>query len=70
MKLGKAKGTISTMLKFCDAYNVTPNDILYDFIKDSKAITQLNEFDKSISKLNDRDKKVVLSLMKVLLENK
>lgn len=29
IECGIAKGTINTMLKFCEAYNVTPNDIYY-----------------------------------------
>jgi len=69
LKLGKAKGTISTMLKFCNAYNVTPNDLLYDFIKDSKSNIEMQQFDANIQKLNNRDKKVVFSLIEVLIEN-
>lgn len=69
MKLGKAKGSISTMLKFCNAYNVTPNDILYDFIKDSQSNIALQQFNANICQLNNRDKNVVFSLIKALLEN-
>ncbi len=57
------------MLKFCNAYNVTPNDILYDFIKDSQSNIALQQFNTNICRLNNIDKNVVFSLIKALLEN-
>lgn len=69
IECGVAKGTIDTMLKFCEAYNVTPNDILYKFIKGSKALKDLNKLTNDFSKLNKRDKQVVLDVIKALLNN-
>lgn len=69
IECGKAKGSIDTMLKFCIAYNVTPNDILYEFIESSKAYKELNQFTTDLSKLNNRDKTVILTLIKTFLEN-
>lgn len=69
IECGVAKGTIDTMLKFCEAYNVTPNDILYKFIKETKAQKDLNKLNSDFSKLNKRDKQVVLDVIKVLLNN-
>lgn len=69
IECGITKGTINTMLKFCQAYEVTPNDILYKFINDSKSNLEINQINKKISKLNKRDRKVVLALINALLEN-
>ena len=69
IECGKAKGSIDTMLKFCIAYNVTPNDILYEFIENSKAYKELNQFPTDLSKLSNRDKHIVSTLIKTLLEN-
>ncbi len=69
IECGIAKGTISTMLKFCKAYNVTPNDILYEFVENTTANNELKQFNEDISKLSNRDKKVVFTLIKALLEN-
>ena len=68
IECGVAKGTISTMLKFCKAYNVTPNDILCTFIKDLGLDYDLKQFETRFSKLNKRDKKIVLSLIENLIE--
>ena len=66
IECGLTKGTISTMLKFCKAYNVTPNDILCNFFDEHNYNNQINE---KLSKLNKRDKKIVLTLIDSLLEN-
>ena len=63
-----AKGTINTMLKFCEAYNVTPNDILYKFIQKSNAKKDSDEYEKKFMKLSKKDKKVIYTLIDALLE--
>ena len=67
METGRYMGTIKTMLKFCDAQKVSPNDILYDFIKDSNINDDINAFLHDFSRLSSRDKKNVLALIKSML---
>ena len=69
IECGIAKGGISTMLKFCEAYNVTPNDILHQFISVSKPKNEIEKLSEDFSKLNKRDKEIILSLIELLLEN-
>ena len=69
IECGVAKGTINTMLKFCQAYNVTPNDLLHEFIKETKTSTKLKKLNDDIAKLNRRDKEVIISLVEIMLEN-
>ena len=69
IECGIAKGTISTMLKFCNAYCVTPNDILHQFIKNSSAEKELEKFEKDFMKLSKKDRKVIFTLINALLEN-
>lgn len=68
IECGIAKGTINTMLKFCEAYNVTPNDILYKFIQKSNAKKYSDEYEKKFMKLSKKDKKVIYTLIDALLE--
>lgn len=68
IECGIAKGTINTMLKFCEAYNVTPNDILYKFIQKSNAKKDSDEYEKKFMKLSKKDKKVIYTLIDALLE--
>ena len=68
LECGKYMGTIKTMLKICDALCITPNDLLYDFIKDSNSNKELNEFSQLFSKLSKKNKKHVLTLMKSMLD--
>ena len=56
------------MLKFCEAYNVTPNDILYKFIQKSNAKKDSDEYEKKFMKLSKKDKKVIYTLIDALLE--
>lgn len=67
LETGRYMGTIKTMLKFCEALNVTPNDILNDFIKDTSINNDLNKFSEDFSKLNNKDKKNVLALINSML---
>ena len=69
IECGFAKGGITTMLKFCEAYKVTPNDILYKFLKKSTANKELDKLNNDFSKLSNRDKKIVFSLIQSLLDN-
>lgn len=69
VETGVYMGTIKTMLKFCEALNVTPNDILSDFIKDTSVNNELNEFSTKFQKLNKKDKKNILALMESMLSD-
>lgn len=69
LETGRYMGTIKTMLKFCEALNVTPNDILYDFIKDLNVNDDINNFNSSFSKLNKKDRKNVLALIESMLSD-
>jgi len=69
METGRYMGTIKTMLRFCKALNVTPNDILNDFIKDTSIDDDVNRFSTNFSKLSSKDKKNVLALMNSMLSD-
>ena len=67
IETGRYMGTIKTMLKFCVAFNVTPNDILHNFMKDFNIVDESEKFRSDFSKLNKRDKKNILVLIKSML---
>lgn len=65
---GELKGTIKTLLSFCNAYKITPNDLLIDFL-DTKNKELKNSYDYKINKLSVRDKKIINDLLEYLLNN-
>lgn len=67
VETGVYMGTIKTMLKFCEALHVTPNDVLADFIEDTNANNELQDFISKFQKLNKKDKKNVLALIESML---
>ena len=69
LETGRYMGTIKTMLKFCEALNVTPNDILCDFIKDLNCNNEIKDFSNKFSKLSNRDKKNIVALMESMLSD-
>jgi len=69
LETGRYMGTIKTMLKFCEALNVTPNDILCDFIKDLNCNNEIKDFNDKFSKLSNRDKKNIVALMESMLSD-
>lgn len=68
IECGITRGTIDTMLKFCRAYDVTPNDVLCRLMDDSKSNLETNEIQRKLSKLNKMEKKIVLSIIDTLLK--
>ncbi len=64
---GRYMGTIKTMLKFCEAFKVTPNDILHDFMKSFNITDDTESFRSGFSKLSKKDKKNVLALIESML---
>lgn len=69
LETGRYMGTIKTMLKFCEALNVTPNDILCDFIKDLNCNNEIQDFNNKFSKLSNKDKKNIVVLMESMLSD-
>ena len=65
---GESIGSINTLLNLCNAYKITPNDILLgflDFNDDSKKET----YDYKINKLSLRDKEIIDDLLDFLLNH-
>lgn len=56
-----------TLIKLCNALNVTPNDILEDFI-DVNPVN--NELNKGILKLSDEEKESLLTITNLYNRNK
>lgn len=63
---GEVKGSINTLLAFCKAYNITPNDILLNFMDKNK----IENYDDKINNLSLRDKKIIDNLLNFLIDNK
>lgn len=68
---GLYMGNIRTLLKFCSVYNVTPNDILHNFIPINSSFPdkEFKEFYTDFLKLNKRDKRNITALIKSMLSN-
>ena len=69
VETGVYMGTIKTMLKFCEAFHVSPNDILADLINSTNVNNEMEKFYKDFSKLSKRDKENVYALIKSMLSN-
>lgn len=65
---GELKGSINTLLNFCNAYKITPNDILLDFLDDKNASVQ-DSYDFKINQLSMRDKEIIDDLLEFLLNH-
>lgn len=70
LECGITKGTINTMLKLCEAYNVTPNEILHMFLKPDSCNVKLEKLIDNVSKMSKRDKEVIFSLAEILAKKK
>jgi len=62
-------GTITTMLKFCRGYNTTPNNLLTNIFKEPKNSKEHDLLVEKFSRLNSRDRKIVMNLIDGMLEN-
>lgn len=69
LETGKYMGPIKTLLKLCSALNVTPNDILSDFMNNLNINEDFNVLYSNFSKLSKKDKKNVLALIDSMLSN-
>ena len=63
---GELKGSIKTLLNFCNAYKVTPNDVLLNFLNYTP---NTNNYDSRINSLSLRDKEMIDSLLEFLSKN-
>lgn len=67
LECGVSRGSISTLIKLCNVYNVTPNDVLYDLYKNTGIVDTLDKFNSNFSKLSIKDKELVLMIINNLL---
>lgn len=58
----KTKGSIDTLIKLCNIYNITPNDLLSDFIYFD--IPQSNWELLGFNSLSDENKNIIINLIK------
>lgn len=65
---GELKGSINTLLTFCNAYKITPNDVLMAFLDDDNSIIK-DSYDYKINKLSMRDKEIIDDLIDFLLNH-
>ena len=65
---GFSKGSIDTLLKLCNAYQITPDIVLYDLLSDNIK-NSISIYDENFEKLSIRDKNSILFLMNYYLEN-
>lgn len=64
---GELNGGINTLLAFCNAYKITPNDVLINFL-DYNNIDE-ESYDFKINKLSLRDKELIDELLNYLLNH-
>ena len=62
LERGISGGTLETILKFCNIYNITPNSLLEPFLNSNIKNTS-NEFLDKFNSLCARDQKAVMNLI-------
>ena len=65
---GESIGSISTLLNLCNAYKITPNDILLGFLEPENLSTK-DRYDYRINQLSIRDKEIIDDLLEFLLSH-
>ncbi len=65
---GELKGSINTLLTFCNAYKITPNDVLLGFL-DLDNYSIKDSYDYKINQLSIRDKEIIDDLLEFLLNH-
>lgn len=65
---GESIGSISTLLNLCNAYKITPNDILLSFLELENLSTK-DSYDYKINQLSIRDKEIIDDLLEFLLSH-
>lgn len=69
---GLSNGSLETLIKFCDAYKITPNHLLANFLEKPENCTSYNSI-ANYEKLSPNNKYIVDRLIEILLnlqENK
>lgn len=66
---GFSKGSIDTLIKFCNAYQITPDVILYDLL-DTSVKEKVSTFSEDFKKLSIKDKNTVLHIINYFLTAK
>ena len=56
---GLSKGSIDTLIKLCNAYQITPDIILYDLLDDNVKNT-VSIYEENFKRLSKRDKESIL----------
>ena len=68
IELGKNKCSLKLLIKFCNVFDVTPNEVLYELVNSLKSKSDLDELNNNFSKLSKRDKKLILELINKMLK--
>ena len=64
---GLSKGSIDTLIKLCNVYNITPDVVLYDLLsEDTKELVSI--YDEKFKKLSKKDKETVAHLIEYFLD--
>lgn len=63
---GMSKGSIDTLIKLCNAYQITPDIILYDLLDDDVK-KSVSIYDEKFKKLSKRDKESILHFIDYFL---
>ena len=66
---GFSKGSIDTLIKFCNAYKITPDIILYDLL-DEDVKGKVAIYEEDFKKLSIKDKNTVLHIINYFLTSK
>ena len=61
---GLSKGSIDTLIKLCNAYQITPDIILYDLLDEK---TKSSIYDEKFKKLNKKDQESILHFIDYFL---
>ncbi|CCY99991.1 dNA-binding helix-turn-helix protein [Clostridium sp. CAG:793] len=63
---GLSKGSIDTLIKLCNAYQITPDIVLYDLL-DNNVKNSVSIYDEKFKKLSKRDKESILHFIDYFL---
>lgn len=68
MERGLSSGTIETLIKFCNFYNITTDAILYPLLT-SHIKNSERQYSKNFKKLTEREQKAVETLIEYFLNS-
>ncbi len=68
LERGISGGTLETILKLCNIYNIPQNSLLEPFLNDS-IVDSNSEFSNKFQKLCAREQKAIIKLINYFLEN-